>query len=75
MNCIPIPYLLACPQMPIVQINRLKFAGKQFPIVHTASAVLYPCVQLNRNVTVEANFGQKPFKYNIDECPGLQLHW
>jgi hypothetical protein len=49
------------------------FTVKQIPIDPTADR-LFPTVTLWKNVSVEANFGDdlaKPFKYNIEKCPGL----
>jgi hypothetical protein len=47
--------------------------GKQIPINPTVDR-LYPTAYLN-DVSVEANFGNnlvdKPFKFDIDKCPGL----
>jgi hypothetical protein len=54
-----------------ININKFRFAGKQMPIMPLESNYLTPTMCLNKNVTLEGNFGAKPFKYNIDECPGM----
>jgi hypothetical protein len=41
------------------------------PIMPMGSNYLNPTMCLNKNVILEGNFGAKPFKYNIDECPGM----
>jgi hypothetical protein len=53
------------------------FTGKQIPIRSPPFFDLFfPTVNL-KDVSVEANFGDdqqaKPFKYDIDKCPGLVL--
>jgi hypothetical protein len=49
------------------------FAGKQMPIMPMGSNYLTPTVCLNKNAILDGNFGAKPFRYNIDECPGMLL--
>jgi hypothetical protein len=53
----------------------LNFTGKQIEISPSLD-LLVPTVNL-RDVSVEANFGDdrraKPFRYDIEKCPGLVL--
>jgi hypothetical protein len=52
-----------------------KFTGREIPINPTVNS-LYPTVTIHGYGSVEANFGDdlaKPFSYDIDKCPGLNL--
>jgi hypothetical protein len=52
----------------------LNFIGKKIPIGNPGDS-LYPTVRLC-DASVEANFGDdsaKPFRYDIDKCPGLDM--
>jgi hypothetical protein len=59
------------------QAKILIFTGKQIPISPTGD-ILIPTVSM-RYAFVETNFGidqhqeAKPFKYDIEKCPGLVL--
>jgi hypothetical protein len=53
----------------------LKFTGKPIPINSTMDH-LFPTLSILGIASVEANFGDdmtKPFRYDIDKCPGLNL--
>jgi hypothetical protein len=54
----------------------LTFTGKQIPISHIVDSLI-PTVSMCGDVSVEANFGDdqqaKPFRYDIEKCPGLVL--
>jgi hypothetical protein len=53
----------------------IKFTGKPIPMSCTVD-ILYPTLSISRNGLVEANFGDnlaKPFSYDIDKCPGMNL--
>jgi hypothetical protein len=54
--------------------STINFAGKQIPIKNPGT-MLFPTTRV-RGISVEANFGNdlaKPFKYDINTCPGLAL--
>jgi hypothetical protein len=60
--------------MNFARQNNTQFTGKQIPISPSVNC-LYPTAQL-WDFSSEANFGDdksKPFKYDIDKCPGLLL--
>jgi hypothetical protein len=44
--------------------------GKPIPI-NPLGERLFPTVSMWRHISVEANFGAKPFKYDIQNCPGF----
>jgi hypothetical protein len=56
-------------------LNKSKFAGRKISINPTVDR-LFPAVAIVANVSIEANFGDdpaKPFEYDIQNCPGLEL--